>query len=307
MHPKQTSLSDFTIEYIDLEAFKCIERKVHASTLLPDLHVENKHQYIEPSDVVLKYLDLFDKLVELLQHLHPSKVTEVLSNIVASDAHDICYFMDDFIASLRGITSTTSLLRIVFPYTNWHDHSIIRELVEVCDCFEGVKLLDEFDSCIDVTQPITAYPIPAPSNLMIPSESSTHTVMAVKFAQQLSLPLLNQVGVMKSLMIEKFNITKHASLLLAVRTASINHHTAIFYWLIPRCVAPLISSAVQIHSGYLLEKGLVEVAICPSFSFSLDSSNMYRIWAMTYYNDTVTLLKHVSSECLCYIYLFPTE
>jgi len=223
--------------------------------------------------------------------------------MTASNTLHICCFTANFIARLKGITNIASLLKILFPYTNWCDHSIIRELVEACDCPEGVQLLDEFDSRIDVTLPVTAYPIPAPSNLMIPSESSTHTVMAVKCQQKLSSLTLSHIGVIKSLINDKFTITKHACLLLAVRATDVNHSSAIF-WLIPKGVTPLISKAVLEHSGFLLTNGLVEISICPSFSFSTDNTNMYRIWAMNYYSDTVTLSMQVSLYNITYVRMY---
>ena len=257
--------------------------------LLPDLNSAEKYRYIVPSNVILKYLDLFNDVVELLQDLNPNKIIDVLSDLAASDTHGINYFTTVFIEKLRECTTTTtSLLRILFPYTNWYDHSIIRELVESCDCPEGVKLLDEFDSRIDVTLPIKAFPIAAPTkNRMTPHESSTHTVMAIRCEQQLSSLSLKHIGMVKSIMINKFNITKHSCVLLAVA----NHNSAMLFWLIPRSVAPLISNAVQKHSGFLHDNGVQEVAIYPNFSFTTGSTS--RVWKLLYFSDIASMYNHV--------------
>ena len=239
--------------------------------------------------MLLKYLDLFDSLVELLQCLNRNEIINVLSDITASDIPGINYFTTDFIEKLRECTTTTtSLLKILFPYTNWYDHSIIRKLVEACDCPEGVKLLDEFDSQIDVSLPFIEYPILVPSNLMTPDESSTHTVMVVKCMQSLSSLLLKHIGVVKSLMINKLNIVKHACTLLAVA----DHSSAVFFWLIPRSVVSTIINGIQEHSGDLLQHGLTELTIYPNFSFL--TSNTNQIWTTTFSSDNVTQSKQVN-------------
>jgi len=258
--------------------------------LLPDLNGAEKLQKIVPSNVILKYLDLLDNIIELLQGLNTHQVIDTLSNISASDQCGINYFTATFIEKLRECADTNSLLRILFPFTNWYDHSIIRKLVEACDCPEGIKLLDEFDSRIDLTLPITEYPIPVPSkNLMIPDEFSAHTVMAVRCEQQLSSLTLKHVGVTKLLIMNKFCITKHTCVLLAVA----NHNSAMLFWLIPRSVAPLISNTVQEHSGFLHDNELLELAIYPNFSFSTGSTS--RVWKLVHFSDIDSMYKHVSN------------
>ncbi|XP_065903620.1 uncharacterized protein [Dysidea avara] len=288
---KKLDVGLFEYNERELEKLKCSSAKKWPP-IFPDKDIADKFKYIDPCNLMLKYLDLFDALVELLQ---ARKVTDALREIMASDIHGISIFNAEFVEILTKGTNTISLLRILFPYTNWHDHSIIRELVEVCDCPEGVKLLDEFDSRIDVSLPITSYPIPAPSNLMIPDESSTHTVMAVRCEQQLSSLSLQHTEVVKSLMMNTFGITKHACILLAVA----NHSSAMFFWLIPKSVGLIITNEVREHSGFLHDNGLLEVAIFPNFSFSTGSIS--RVWKTVYFSDMATMYKHAVSKQHRYI------
>ena len=267
-----------------LESYKILLHK-RKQPLLPNTDAAEVFIYFLPSDVVLKYLDLFDNVVELLQSLHPHKVTEVLSSIKASDKYN--YFTDDCIERMRKCTSISSIMKVVFPYTNWYDHSILRELVGACHGLEGVKLLDEFDTRIDNTLPITSYPISAPSNLIVPDKSSSHTVMAVRYNQQLSSLSLQHIGAVKSLMVGMCDVTKHALLLVAVA----NHSSAMFFWLIPRRIVSIMTRAVIKHSTFVYEAGLLEVAIYPNFSFSFGSTS--RIWKMAYFRDTAAMLQHV--------------
>jgi len=274
-------------DFTEAEAFKITKGKMQP-LLLPECYVSTRFQYIEPSNVLPEYLGLFDSLVELLKGLYPHKIIDVLSNVTASDSYGIKYFATDFIDKLREFTTITSLLRVVFPYTNWFDHSIIRELVEACDCPEGVNLLNEFDSRIDVTLPITEYPIPGPSDLITPNESSSHTVMVIKCAESLASFSLKNIIAIKIKMMDKFNITKHSCNLLAVA----GHSLAMLFWLIPKSVASVIINSILKHSSDLLQLGITEVAICPNFSFL--TSNTYQIWTATYCSDSITLSKQVS-------------
>ena len=257
-------------------------------TLLPDLDSSENSHCTVPSKIEMKYFDLLNEVVELLQGLHPHKIIDILSNITASDAHGISYFTTDFIDILRECTTTTSILRIVFPYTNWFDHSIIRDLVEACNCPKGVKLLDEFDCHIDLTLCIKKYPIPEPFNIMSPDESSSYTLMAVKYDQQLSSLQLNHIGVVRSILMKTFKISKHSCVLLAVA----NHHSAIFFWLIPKSIVSLISNEVQQYSDHLYDKGMLELAIYPNFSFSTGGTS--RIWKLVYFSDIASMYNHVS-------------
>lgn len=267
-----------------LEHFKMFVTK-RRRPLLPNF---NTTKYI-PSNAVLRYLDLFDNLLDILQTMHPKEIIDMLKSIMASKVHSISYFSTDFVQMLETVISSTSLLRVLFPYTNWYDHSIIRELAETSNFPESKKLLDEFDCRIDVTLPITSYPIPAPSELMVPDESSTHTVMAVKCKQYLPLLSLQDVGFVKSIMIEKFGVTEHAFVLVAVA----DHSSAMLFWLIPRSIVSLMIKATLEQSTSLYENGLLEIAIYPNFSFSTGNNN--RIWTMAYYNDSAAMLENVSN------------
>ena len=286
--PSYSSGSDEIVNYnkSKMDPFKLFVVK-RQRPLIPDLNTMELSCYISPSNIILKYLDLLDSILELLQLIPPKEIIEALNCVMASDTQGINMFSAEFISKLKNFFDITSVFRVLFPYTNWYDHSIIRELLEVCDCTEGIKLLDKFDSQINITLPITSYPIPAPSDLMVSDESSTHTVMAVRCEQQLSGLSLQYIGVVKLLIMETFRITKHACVVLAVA----DHSSAMLFWLIPKGVVSLISNAVQKHSTYLYRNGLLEVAIYPNFSFSTGSTS--RIWMMAYHSDTTAMLKHV--------------
>ena len=277
----QDSSGTCLVEYDEkeLEIFK-ISKNTRKQLLPSRCTIVEK---FSPSNLILHYFDMIDTLTDCLQSVNHKKILKTLNSIMCSAIYGIKYFSADVIKRLQEYSNTTSLLRVLFTYTNWYDHSIIRELVKACDCPEGVKLLNEFDSRIDDTQPITAYPIPGPSDLMVPDVSSTHTVMGVWCEQLLSSLTLKHVGVVKSLMMNKISITKHACILLAVD----DDKFAIFYWLIPRSIESLIRNAVEGLSSYLYENGLLEVVIYPNFS-SFSTSKEVNSFQLIHRSDEIS-------------------
>ena len=181
------------------------------------------------------------------------------------------------------------MLRRLFPYSNWCDHSIIRELVEACDCPEAERVLDEFDSHIDPAVPITSYPIPSYSSTMIPNMSGTHTVMAVVYNKELSSLLLQYVELVKFVIVQKFCITKHACLLLAAADCGV----AVLYWLIPNTVSSVIIEKAPEHFDDLSSNGILEVAVYPNFIFSTSHSD--RVWSLAYGMNKSGAMDQVSS------------
>ncbi|XP_065903549.1 uncharacterized protein [Dysidea avara] len=283
----QDSSGTCLVEYDEkeLEIFK-ISKNTRKQLLPSRCTIVEK---FSPSNLILHYFDMIDTLTDCLQSVNHKKILKTLNSIMCSAIYGIKYFSADVIKRLQEYSNTTSLLRVLFTYTNWYDHSIIRELVKACDCPEGVKLLNEFDSRIDDTQPITAYPIPGPSDLMVPDVSSTHTVMGVWCEQLLSSLTLKHVGVVKSLMMNKISITKHACILLAVD----DDKFAIFYWLIPRSIESLIRNAVEGLSSYLYENGLLEVVIYPNFS-SFSTSKEVNSFQLIHRSDEISTKAAVS-------------
>ena len=229
------------------------------------------------SNITLKYLDFFDVITELVQF---EKVIEAIDNLMASEIHHVKLFSADFVKHLQQCTNIIILLRALFPYTNWYDHSMLRWLLPTCNCSEGLNLLDEFDAQIDFALPIKDYPLPVyQSSNMTPDVSSTHTMLAIRCEQQLSSLSLQYIGKVKSKILQVFDITEHACILL---TAT-NYTSAILYWLIPQSIVSLIYSKVQEHSILLYDNKILEVAVYPNFAFS--TGNVKRIWSLTYSSD----------------------
>ena len=113
----------------------------------------------KPCTVAAKFLDITIQYTKFLQSFEPEIVV------------DSCKFI------------VKKLILHCFYLLMW----------KACNVPEAVALLKEFDAGIDVSQPVTKYPIPAPSHHMVPYDTSTHTVLAVQLNLQLHHSILQNV------------------------------------------------------------------------------------------------------------------
>ena len=206
------------------------------------------------SIVHVLYFHLIDQLEELLKSYDYDMMMMQCRSLMASDRNDIKLFTSDQLKAF-GQYNSAILLRTLCLFT-WSNYSILRTLISYCS--EAVKLLQRFESNLDPLQLIASYPIPCLSSDMIPNDTSTYTILAVRCDKELYHCTLQYVYDVQSVMIEKCVITQHCLQLLAVRS-----DPTILYWTIPKCVVDLINTNVPIHSEYLYSRGIMEVLVYP--------------------------------------------
>ena len=217
---------------------------------------------LSPKTLLLQYLDLCDNIIELLQTSHPKLIIKIVSNFVISDTYNqqVKLFSDSYIKLLNKISSTTVILRRLFLYSSWYDFSFVEELVKRCNCLEGINLLDWFKSRINKTLPISYYPLPTPSSLMIPNKSSSHFVIAMRYTEKPFI--LSHITILKLFLLQIFKVKSYACILLGVVSPDI------LYWLLPNSVFTIICEKVPKHIDYLYTKGITEIAISPDITFT---------------------------------------
>ncbi|XP_065912537.1 uncharacterized protein [Dysidea avara] len=209
---------------------------------------------------------LVDHLTNLLKTSNPKKLVEACDALMASDVHQIKLFSDPQIEVLNQFSDTCALLQCLESYWSWNDHSVLIQLLRSCD--EAVKLLYKYDDQLDPCQLIATYPIPSLSPDMIPKESSPHTILAIRCSQEVYSLSLQYVYDMRSLMVEKCDITLHCLQLLAV-----NANPTIIYWTIPKCVVDLVVTKVMTHRDSLHDQMVLEVYIHPSIRVDTNPLN----------------------------------
>ena len=215
-------------------------------------------QYHKPSSVNTKFLHLLDQILELLNSFDCMLLVEQCEGMMASVLHQINLFSNKQIKDLNECSNAQSVLWKLSMYLTWHSHSILRELVGFCT--EAVKLLDEFDSKLDPSQPVAVYPVPQFSSNMIPTDDHrVYTLLAIRCDQELYNCTLQYMYNMRSVLTKMCDISEHCLQLLAVRD-----NPTIFYWTIPTCVVSIISSAILQHSEFICSRGVLEALVFPN-------------------------------------------
>ena len=214
---------------------------------------------IKGSVVLTLYLHLIDQLGELLQSYNYTMMMEQCTSLMASDHNDIKLFSNDQLRTFSQYDSAMLLRKLCI--FSWSNCSILRTLISCSN--EGIKLLDKFEFGLDPSELIALYPISCFSTDMIPSDTSTYTILAVRCKVELYESSLQYIYDIQLVMIEKCDITQHCLQLLAVRS-----DPTILYWTIPKCVVDLINTTVPLRSEYLYSRGILEVLVYPDLLFT---------------------------------------
>ena len=218
------------------------------------------------STVLVLYFHLIDQLEELLQSYDYGMMMEQCRSLMASDQYDIKLFTSDQMKSFNWYNNAL-LLRKLCLFA-WSNCSILRTLVNYCS--KAIKLLAKFESYLDPLNSVACYPIPCLSSDMIPSDTSTYTVLAVRCDKELYRCTLQYIYDVQSIMSEKCDITQHCLQLLAVRS-----DPTILYWTIPKCVVDLINTNIPLHSEYLYSREILEVLVYPDLLLTTGNDVCY--------------------------------
>ena len=188
-----------------------------------------------------------------------------LHSLNASETHHIPLFGEELLKKIDQCKSYLLLKLLLLPYITWLDYSILQHLVLFSQSKAAERILDDFIFSIDYTQPITSYPIPSPSQLMIPLDGSDYTLVATQCEFEFNSLVLQKVVDVRNVLIEQWQITPHAVQLTAVHVQE-----RLLYWMIPKCVVELIADRTP-HIQYKLWKSrIVMCAIFPVNFSSLD-------------------------------------
>ena len=236
-------------------------------------------KYFKPSSVGAEFLDMKLQLEQMLQNSSNSQtVYEQCKSLMASHEHDIALFSPDYLSTLKECNEMPEILQRLSPYFNWSDHSVLHALVQACNNSEAAMLLQQFDSQVDFSLPITEYPVPQPIPSMAPYDTSTQTVLAVKLNTELSKFSLQQVIEMRCLIQRKCKITEHSLQLMAAKSSS----SAILYWLIPKCIRHLINFKFMQDSS-LHGSRVQEVCVYPGTL--LASADILNLGSLSFLNE----------------------
>ena len=223
---------------------------------------------IDPSLVISEFLNMKVQLEELLQQCDPIPIVKKCDSLLASDVDNIPLFPTDYAEKLQEIRDTPELIQKLSPFMTWDNHSILSTIAETSSIPEATMLLTRFVDRIDPSQPLTSFPVPAPSYHMVPYNNSTHTVLAVKLDLELYQSTLQNVIDTRSLIQDQCKLTSYCLQLLAVAKTT----STIFYWMIPKSIAHLITANASQFHNYYHQKGILQLAVYPGTVLCTGSS-----------------------------------
>ena len=241
--------------------------------------------YMHPSLVNMKFLDLKLQLERILESKH---IISKCGSLLASDTHNIPLLPTDYTEKLREIQHTPELIQKLNPFMTWDNHTILSTIA--ADMPEATMLLTQFDDGIDSSQPLTSFPIPAPSHHMVPYDNSTHTVLAVKLDLELYQSTLQNVIDARSLIQDQCKLTSHCLQLLAVAKTN----STIIYWMIPRNIAHLITANVVQFQNHYHQKGILQLAVYPGAVLCTGSA--LKVGPLSFFNQHEVGGKLVSAK-----------
>ena len=239
------------------------------------LHPKQKRD-LKPKFVDTEFLNVKNQLQHdiILQSQDTKAMLEQCEKLMASDANNIFLFSNNQLQNFRECKQAPDLIQKLSPYFNWSNHSVLHEVVSACNNTIAANLLDQFNSQIDSSLPVADYPIPQPSPNMIPYDTSSHTVLAVKLIAELRNISLQQVFDRQHLLQEKFQLSLHCFQLLAANS------TPILYWMIPKCVVSVITSKISQKRSFMYQNGIMELSIFPGLIYATTDS--MRVGSLSY-------------------------
>ena len=181
-----------------------------------------------------------------------------LHSLNASETHHIPLFGEELLKKIDQCKSYLLLKVLLLPYITWLDYSILQHLVLFSQSKSAERILDDFIFSINYTLPITSYPIPSPSQMMIPLDGSDYTLVATQCEFECNSLVLQKVVDVRNVLIEQWQITPHA-----IQLTAVHEQERLLYWMIPKCVAELISGRTPHIQYELWKNGIVMCTILP--------------------------------------------
>ena len=210
---------------------------------------------------------MIDKLIIQLHTVDIEYLADKCLTLMASDDYNIKLFTDGFIKKLFKCSHFMLLKVYLLPFITWLDNTILIELATAYEKVDNLELLCKFIHIIDDAKPITSYPIPTVSQLIIPLDDSEYTIVAVKTVESCSGLVLKDVKDVKLLLTSQWKLTAHI-----VHLVAIDYYYNYMYWMIPKQVRPLVENKLNQGQYDLWVKGISRICLLPNEYFSVDDS-----------------------------------
>ena len=178
---------------------------------------------------------------------------------------------------LRKIKSLFLFKIYLLPFITWLDHSILKELVIASGSDDAHKILCLFDDKINSywIRPIGSFPIPPPSQLMIPLDDSEYTLLAMEFCltsqddnAQSTIILQDVMDIKLKLKLNyQWRINSHD--VCSFQLVAINIKLKFLYWIISKQLVEVINDNL-FHEWRC---GIIKMTVLPANFYNLNNNS----------------------------------
>ena len=154
----------------------------------------------------------------------------------------------------------------LLPFMMWLDYSILKELVKASGSEDAQQLLNLFNTKINSyrIQPITSFPIPPPSQLMIPLDDSEYTLLAMEFClasqEDTSQSTIVLQDVMDIKLTLKYQWQINSRNFCSFQLVAVNTKLKFLYWVIPKQLVEAINNNL-VHEW---RSGIIKMTVLPA-------------------------------------------
>ena len=212
------------------------------------------------------FLEVIDTLIAQVEAVDIEFLADKCHTLMASDIHNIKLFTDSFIKKLFKCSHSNLFKIYLLPFNTWLDNTILRELATTYK-IDTLELFCNFIHIIDDNEPITSYPIPTFSQLIIPLDDSEYTIVAIKMFQNCNELILKDVKDVKEVLELYWELTAHA-----IQLAAIDYSYNFIYWMIPKQIQPLVENKLSKGQYELWDRGIFLAVLLPNNHFSADNN-----------------------------------
>ena len=186
--------------------------------------------------------------------------------LATSNNHKIKLFTDSFVKKLFKCSNSNLLKMYLLPFNTWLDNTI---LIELSTTYENINIFEQFCNfirIIDDNRPITSYPIPTFSQLVISLDDSEYTLVATETVRNCNELVLKDITDVKEFLKSYWELTNHA-----IQLAAIDYNYNNIYWMIPKQIQLLIENKLNQGQHKFWHKEIFQVVLLPKDFFSTDN------------------------------------
>ena len=220
----------------------------------------------------MQFIHLTNKIRACIKN--PRLLLDHLEKVMVNESYAIQLFHKDSLKCFYGLDAAV-LFQALSIFWTWSDHSVLRELLLSGKHTEALKFLDKFDRDLGSFKSTTIENLPFPrvTSQMVPMDNKhTHTILAIKYKKPYDDCTWKNITEVRSKLLTTFKVTRNALQFLGVLRE--DSKFMLIYWMIPRCVIPLITPTIADlkSTGGLYKLGVTEVSVYPNLHFSTGDS-----------------------------------